>query len=562
MDDKASLDANRGTAAVFVVEKSAVRSPSGGRSPATSASGIPWRNCIPQVVASCVALSLTLHAGVNMAFPAIMIPQMERPDSAIHVDRDSASWMAAVVAVTTPVGSLAAGPLMDWAGRRAACLAPAVPLVVAWLLVPLAAGPVPKVSLVYAARALAGVAAGLTTAAGVYVSEVAHPALRPALLCLNSVFVSAGILMTACLGAAMSWGWMGAVFAVVAAVSGVATLLLAPESPHWLLSMAPGRQVERRTALARRALRRLNKDDRVMESSWDRLVDSASRPVAAARGHGEGLGEGLGEGQHLLGRRVFRSAAVFLQPATAKPMLILGVLFVVQQLSGTYVIIFYAVPLFAQIGSRIGTALDEFGVMVIMSTVRFVMSVVTALLSKRYGRRPMLMVSGLGMAACAVAAGATLVTAPALPVAPNGTATTPSSSVLASGEVFEASWPPLVFVVTFVTFSSLGYLVMPWTLVSELLPLASRGMGSGLLVSLAYLLMFGVVKSFPYLMAAVGARNVFYTFGAVACLGTVFVFFCLPETLCLSLDEIEAIFVRRGNEPADKRTLSPGPDRT
>ncbi|KAK3916037.1 Facilitated trehalose transporter Tret1 [Frankliniella fusca] len=544
MDEKSSLHGAGGTVTVIAEKEKGL--PGGGlrRPTAAADSSLNWRAAIPQVLASVAALSLTLHAGVNMAFPAIMIPQLEDTDSPFKIDRDSASWIAAVVAVTTPMGSLLAGPVMDWAGRRAACLAPAAPLVLAWLLLPLAAGPLPGVGLVYASRALAGVGAGLSTAAGVYVSEVAHPSLRPALLCLNSVFVAAGILLTACLGAAASWSWLAVVFAALAAASAVAVALLAPESPHWLLSMAPAQQLERRTALARQALRRLNKDERMMEASWDRLV--ANSPVLPQQQQPKADEEG----ERLLPRRRLRGVAAFLEPATAKPMLILSALFVVQQLSGTYVIIFYAVPLFAEMGSRVGTTLDEYGVMVIMSVVRFVMSLVTALLSHRFGRRPMLIVSGLGMAACSVAAGATLVTAPASAPAPAAAAlaanaTSTARSVLSSGEVFEASWPPLAFVVLFVLFSSIGYLVMPWTLVSELLPLQSRGMGSGLLVSLAYLFMFGVVKSFPYTMAAVGARNVFYMFGGMACAGTVFVFFCLPETLGRSLGEIEAIFVKK-----------------
>ncbi|XP_034242973.1 facilitated trehalose transporter Tret1-2 homolog [Thrips palmi] len=516
--------------------------------PKHAAPGISWRSAVPQVVACCAALSLTLHAGINMAFAAIMIPQMERPDSAIPVDRDSASWIAAAVAVTTPVGSLLSGPLMDWLGRRTACMATAAPLVLAWLVLPLAAGPWPVLGLVYASRAMAGAASGLSTAAIVYVSEVAHPSLRPALLCLNSVSVAAGILLTACLGTVMPWGWMAVVFAATAAASMLALLLLAPESPHWLLSMAPGKQMEQRAALARRSLRRLYKDDEMMEACWDRLVENAGT-ANKTRGHADEDGVD-GEGQNLLGRRVFRSVSVFLQPATAKPMVLLAIIFIVQQLSGTFVIIFYAVPLFAQMGSRFGTVVDEFGVMVVMSVVRFVMSIVTALLSHRVGRRPMMMVSGLGMAACSVAAGFTLRTAltPDLaPVAVNATvAPSVAPSVLGSGEVFQASWPPLVFVILFVMFSSLGYLVIPWSLMSELLPLASRGMGSGLLVSLAYLFMFGVVKSFPYFMAAAGARNVFYVFGAISCVGTAFVFFFLPETLGRSLAEIEKYFVKKG----------------
>lgn len=180
---------------------------------------------------------------------------------------------AAVVAVTTPVGSLLSGPLMDYLGRRNTCLVTSVPLLLAWLLLPLAAALGPDAGsaplwLVYASRALAGCGSGLSTAAGVYVSEVAHPSLRPALLCLNSVFVSAGILLTALLGLWVDWPWMALVFAGLSVCS-AGVLLLLPESPHWLLNMAPGQQMERRTALARHALRWLNKDDQVMRVVYD-----------------------------------------------------------------------------------------------------------------------------------------------------------------------------------------------------------------------------------------------------------------------------------------------------
>lgn len=88
----------------------------------------------------------------------------------------------------------------------------------------------------------------------------------------------------------------------------------------------------------------------VFEASWERLQESSAAPLGCSAGSARGR-----ERDQLLGRRVFRSAVAFLQPATLWPLLLLSALFVAQQLSGTYVIIFYAVPLFAEIGSRIGT---------------------------------------------------------------------------------------------------------------------------------------------------------------------------------------------------------------
>lgn len=54
-------------------------------------------------------------------------------------------------------------------------------------------------------------------------------------------------------------------------------------------------------------------------------------------------------------------------------------MFVFQQLSGAYVIIFYAVNLFLQIGGQFGDGINEYGALLLLGTIRFVMSIVAAL---------------------------------------------------------------------------------------------------------------------------------------------------------------------------------------
>lgn len=108
--------------------------------------------------------------------------------------------------------------------------------------------------------------AGLSTVALVYVSEVANPQIRPMLLCLNSVFVSFGILLTCVLAQWFSWRGMAVWFMVLAAFSFLILWLL-PESPHWLASYRgkKGHSLEA-------AVRWLNRHPQVKNKCWEFIL--------------------------------------------------------------------------------------------------------------------------------------------------------------------------------------------------------------------------------------------------------------------------------------------------
>lgn len=67
------------------------------------------------------------------------------------------------------------------------------------------------------------------------------------------------------------------------------------------------------------------------------------------------------------------------RPNVYKPTLLLIAIFFFQQISGGYVIIFYAINFFLKIGGNFGGSIDEYGAMLLLGVLRFVVALLSAL---------------------------------------------------------------------------------------------------------------------------------------------------------------------------------------
>ncbi|XP_019875293.2 facilitated trehalose transporter Tret1 [Aethina tumida] len=471
---------------------------------------IKWRDACRQFLACCIAHTLVIQAGVNMAFSAVLLPQLHEQKSDITINKNEGSWIASIVTISLPLGSLLIGPLMDKFGRKTMCLVTTVPFVIAWLLHAYAS----TVWYIYTARILSGFTGGLTTVALVYVSEISHQNYRAMLLSLNSVFVSFGILLTCVLGLFFQWRTMSGIFCCVVVLSMVG-LWFVPESPHWLIVFKNDPNA------AAKSLRWLYVDDLIFEQQYQKILESKTV-----------LG-GVSESSALLNIR--QNLYVFKNPVVYKPLLILLIVFFFQQLSGAYVIIFYAVDLFREIGGQFGKGINEFVALVLLGTIRFLMSIISAVISKKIGRRPLLFTSCLGMGLCSFVAGLYMYWS-----------SLPQSELdkLRIQKDPKNDNVPLFCVLGYVCFGSIGYLVIPWSLIGELLPIKVRGKLGGVLISVAYVFMFVVLKMFPFILDAVSIQNLFYILSIINVVGFIVLYFILPETLGKSFSDIEKYFMK------------------
>lgn len=212
------------------------------------------------------------------------------------------------------------------------------------------------------------------------------------------------------------------------------------------------------------------------------------------------------------------SLSAFIEPQVLKPFLIINIFNIVQILSGTYLIVFYAVDILSHIDNL---KIDSFLAAVFTACVRFVFTILASILLGVVGRRTLALSSGLGTAISAVCLGSFL--------------------YLQEG-CGSSGYLSAIFAFLYVAANTLGFMILPGVMLGELLPLRVRGIAGGITFMLFNFLLFGTAKFFPLAKAQVGMHGVFWFFGVVSLLASVFLYLTLPETKGVSLSQIEDYF--------------------
>lgn len=402
-------------------------------------------------------------------------------------------FLVSSVLIGAVIGAATNGILADIFGRKKIIMATAVIFILGSILCAFA----PNVYVLILSRIFVGFAVGIVNfVVPLYLSEVSPKNLRGTLVSLYQWAITAGILFSYFINAVFAqavynWRWM--LFAGV--VPGLVLFIgmcFMSDTPRWLVS-------KNRDDEAKKVFSKIEPDiepEKEIAEIKETLVDNRQE-------------------------KTFRLKKWMIMPFVVG----IGIMFA-QICTGINTIIYYAPTIFKTAGfdSNLTAIYATTGI----GVVNFIMTIVAVFFTDRIGRKPLLYFGLTGVMLSLFALGTSFAFA----------------GVLGSS----LKWVAVGSLVTYIICFAMSLGPIGWILVSEVFPLRIRGIAMSVCTVSNFAFNFFVVGSFPVLLHRIGGAWTFWIFGIVSILCIIFVYFFVPETKGISLEEIESNW-RRGVNP-------------
>ena len=404
-------------------------------------------------------------------------------------------FLVSSVLIGAVIGAATNGILADIFGRKKIIMATAVIFILGSILCAFS----PNVYVLILSRIFVGFAVGIVNfVVPLYLSEVSPKNLRGTLVSLYQWAITAGILFSYFINAVFAqavynWRWM--LFAGV--VPGLVLFIgmcFMSDTPRWLVS-------KNRDDEAKKVFSKIEPDiepEKEIAEIKETLVDNRQE-------------------------KAFRLKKWMIMPFVVG----IGIMFA-QICTGINTIIYYAPTIFKTAGfdSNLTAIYATTGI----GVVNFIMTIVAVFFTDRIGRKPLLYFGLTGVMLSLFALGTSFAFA----------------GVLGSS----LKWVAVGSLVTYIICFAMSLGPIGWILVSEVFPLRIRGIAMSVCTVSNFAFNFFVVGSFPVLLHRIGGAWTFWIFGIVSILCIIFVYFFVPETKGISLEEIESNW-RRGVNPRD-----------
>ncbi|XP_055921268.1 facilitated trehalose transporter Tret1-like [Eupeodes corollae] len=437
-----------------------------------------------------------LVGGISLALPAVTLDQLTDPKEEFHLDKSQSSWFASASSIACPVGSFLSAVMIDRLGRKKTIAVTNVIAIIGWALMgfQLSGDPSLIFMQLIASRFISGIATGMgVSPAGVYGAEVCLPKIRGRLTMVISMAVAAGVLFIYSIGYFIrdDWRLIGMILFGYQ-IACFIILSFVKETPGWLLSK--GRVEEAKASLKYFRGIETEQVHEEVETEFEVLLKTIQ------------LKAGEKKASLLKSLRL---------PEVRKPFIVAVVFFTLQQFSGTFVVIVYAV----QILNKSGIVIDSFLCAVCIGIARFfVATFVMTWELEKWNRKQVGIFSSSCMACCML--------------------------LLAGSNWFTWLHIPLLPALVMITFvfAAAGLWALPFLILPEIFPQKVRGTCCGLTIGIAYSMSFCAIKSFYFMVDFMGDGNVFAFYGIMGTVTSLFILFFIPETKGNTFMEIEEYF--------------------
>lgn len=442
-----------------------------------------------QVVAAAFASLSSVSIGFITSYSSLTLQQLRNDTSIDYVDLRDSGWIASLPSISSIAGSLFGGFFMDAVGPRMTLVITALPCLFSWAFIVFGN----SVTLLYVGRLITGIFLGIfSPVPQVYATEIAEPHIRGLMGAFPEAAVALGSLLCYGFGAVTDWRWLAVVSALVPGLPLFLSMVVLPESPQWLVKKGKLTSAEKSIKFFRCSTHNAKAEVDVIHSN---ILETDGAEIS-----------------------VWEQLRLFRKPQNWKPVLVVFLVFICGQFSGFAVVTAYTVDIFNEAEANLNANTAT----VIVGVVRFIATLVSAVLLDRVGRKPLLIISAIGSSAGMVSIGVFF--------------------YLKEGGLAESlGLLPLASLLIYVFFNELGYGPIPWLLSGELIPLAVRTIGNGVAVTAYSLAAFVIGLTFPYLTALMASYFVFWMYAVFSLSGVALGIF-LPETRGKTLEEIEKFF--------------------
>ncbi len=381
-------------------------------------------------------------------------------------------------------GAIVSGRITDYFGRKPLLIVDAIVFSIGTLMTAFAM----HITHLIIGRFIVGLAIGVSSyVAPLYISEISPSRYRGALVSLNQLAITIGLLLSYIVDYYFAqfeaWRWMFG-FGVIPAFCLLIGMFCLPFSPRWMVAHGHLKK-------AMQTLLKINGNEKDVEKE----IEEIQKSIKAQKG----------KWSMLFSKKV------------RKALIIGGGLAVFQQVTGINTIFYYAPTIFQMAGFESATSaiLATMGV----GVVAVFFTIIALPMIDTVGRRPLLLIGTLGMTISL--AGMSL------------------GFFTAGADLSFFKWLTVISMVVYVAFFSISLGPIMWLMISEIFPLKLRGLGSSLATCINWISNWIVALTFLTLVQYVTASGAFLTYSILGVITFLFVYFMVPETKGVTLECIE-----------------------